>query len=256
MNIRQYLIETKAPPEMSRFADFSWQLKEQHKTLDGYAFDFDALDVRAIKFYYKIYTKNTDFGSNFFRWFFENDMFYYAFKGYFNNRFLGTANRGLTGINFAIKYNLVSKRTIRSVYFSITRNASLVIHNDGVNTWTNNYFYMYNRFMIKCINKLFKLNMPKHREAIEISTRDKSLHATIFPRFKRNSLDLIESQKYCLDLMPNLISDNSLPAQNIPLAIHFHDLNSSFITKGYSTKNKMQKIYFGCFDYKKSIFQN
>ena len=108
--------------------------------------------------------------------------------------------------------------------------------------------------MIKCINKLFKLNMPKHREAIEISTRDKALHATIFPRFKRNSLDLIESQKYCLDLMPNLISDNSLPAQNIPLSIHCGDSNSSFITKGYSTKNNMQKIYFGCFDWKKSIF--
>lgn len=256
MNIRQYLIEQKAPLEMSRFADFSRQLKDQYKTLDGYAFDYNASDVCAIKFYYKIYTKNTDFESNFFKWFFENDMFYYAFVGYFHPRCLELPNRGLTGINFAIKYNLVSKRTIRSVYFRIANNASLVIHSDGVNTWTNNYYYVYNRFLIKYINKLFKLNMPKHREAIEISVRDKNLHACIFPRFKRNSLELHEAQKYCLDLMPHLIIDNSLPAQNIPLTIHCHDINSSFITKGYTTKNNMQKIYFGCFDYKKSIFQN
>jgi hypothetical protein len=256
MNIRQYLIEQKAPLEMSRFADFSPQLKDKYKTLDGYAFDYNALDVSAIKFYYKIYTKNTDFESNFFKWFFENDMFYYAFKGHFHSAVSDSSNRGLTGMNFAIKYNLTSKTTIRSVYFQIASNTSLVIHNDGVNTWTNNYFYMYNRLIIKCINKLFKLNMPKHREAIEVSTRGKILHATIFPRFKRNSLELYEAQKYCLDLMPNLIIDNSLPAQNIPLTIHCHDINSSFITKGYSTKNNMQKIYFGCFDYNKSIFQN
>ena len=256
MNIRQYLIEQKAPLEMSRFADFSRQLKDQYKTLDGYAFDYNALDVSAIKFYYKIYTKNTDFESNFFKWFFENDMFYYTFAAYFHPRCLELPNRGLTGINFAIKYNLASKQTIRSVYFRIANNASLVIHSDGVNTWTNNYYYVYNRFLIKCINKLFKLNMPKHREAIEISVRDKNLHACIFPRFKRNSLELNEAQKYCLDLMPNLIMDNSLPAQNIPLTIHCHDINSSFITKGYTTKNNMQKIYFGCFDYKKSIFKN
>ena len=254
MNIRKYLIEQKVPLEMSRFADFSRQLKQQYKTLDGYAFDFDSLDVRAVKLYYKIYTKNTDFNSNFFQWFFENDMFYYFFGGHFHPRYLELPNRGLTGINFAMKYNFVSQKTIRSVYFPIARSTSLVIHNDGVNTWTNNYSYLYNRFMIKCINKLFKLNMPKHREAIEISTRNKSLHTTIFPRFNRNSLDLSDAKTYCLSLMPNLISDNSLPAQNIPLAIHCSDSNSSFITKGYSTKNKMQKIYFGCFDWKKSIF--
>lgn len=254
MNIRQYLIKTKAPLDMRRFADFSPQLKERYKTLDGYAFDFDERDVRAIKFYYKIYTKQIDLKGNFFDWFFEHDMFYYFFKGYFHQRCLEIESLGLTGINFAIKYNLASRKVIRSVYFQVSRNASLVMHNDGVNTWTNNYFYMYNRFMIKCINKLFKLNMPKHREAIEISTRGKSLHATIFPRFKRGSLDLFDSQKYCLNLMPDLISDNSLPAQNIPLSIHCSDPNSSFITKGYSTKNKMQKIYFGCFDWQKSIF--
>ena len=256
MNIRKYLIEQKVPLEMSRFADFSSQLKQQYKTLDGYAFDFDALDTRAIKFYYKIYTKNTEFNSNFFKWFFENDMFYYFFAGHFHPRYLELPNRGLTGINFAIKYNPASQKTVRSVYFPIGRSTSFVIHNDGVNTWTNNYSYIYNQLMIKCINKLFKLNMPKHQEAIEISTREKNLHATIFPRFNRSSLDLPSAKKYCLNLMPGLISDNSLPAQNIPLSIHCSDPNSSFITKGYSTKNKMQKIYFGCFDWEKSIFQN
>ena len=45
MNIRQYLIHHKASTDLSRFADFSRQLKTKYKTLDGYAFDFDEEDI-------------------------------------------------------------------------------------------------------------------------------------------------------------------------------------------------------------------
>jgi hypothetical protein len=256
MNIRQYLIDIKAPLEMSRFADFSVQLKNKFRTLDGYAFNYDKYDVRSVKFYYKIYTKSNNFDANFFNWYFNNDMFYYAFKGYFNSKSLDLSGGTLTGINFSIKYDTLSKKMVRSIYFQCSRNSCLVIHNNAVNTWISKYYYMHNRLLIHSINKIFKLNMPKHRESIEISTRGTELHASIFPRFDRASLTLDESKSYCAKLMPNLISDNSLPAQNIPLAIHCYDDNSSFITKGYTSNNTMQKIYFGCFDWQKSIFKN
>ena len=48
MNIRQYLIHRKASTDLSRFADFSRQLKTKYKTLDGYAFDFDEEDILSI----------------------------------------------------------------------------------------------------------------------------------------------------------------------------------------------------------------
>ena len=57
MNIRQYLIDSQASINLTRFADFSRQLKTKYKTLDGYAFDFDDKDITSIKLYYKIYTK-------------------------------------------------------------------------------------------------------------------------------------------------------------------------------------------------------
>jgi hypothetical protein len=98
--------------------------------------------------------------------------------------------------------------------------------------------------------------MPDHNEAIEFSARENRIHATIFPKIKAAHSTLNDSKRYCARLMPSLISDNSLPCQNIPLSIYHHDTNSSFITKGYTSDNQMQKIYFGCFDWEKSIFSN
>ena len=256
MNIRQYLIHRKASTDLSRFADFSRQLKTKYKTLDGYAFDFDEEDILSIKFYYKIYTKKDIYDCNFARWFFENDMFYYAFSGHFNKDILIVDGKSLAGLNFAIKYNTKTKQIVRSVYFKYSNNSSLVIHCDGVNVWTNKYYYLYNHFIIKCINKLFKLNMPDHDEAIELSLRGKNIHATIYPRFNRQSLDLQSSKLYCQKVMPKLLRPEAPLAQNFALGIHCYDKNSHFVTKGYVSNNAMQKIYFGCFDWEKSIFEN
>lgn len=256
MNIRQYLIHRKASTDLSRFADFSRQLKTKYKTLDGYAFDFDEEDILSIKFYYKIYTKKDIYDSNFARWFFNNDMFYYAFAGYFNKDELTLNSKSLAGLNFSIKYNIQTKEIVRSVYFKYANQSSLVIHCNGVNVWTNKYYYLYNHFLIKCINKLLKLNMPNHKEAIELSFRDKNIHTTIYPRFNRESLNLQDSKLYCQKLMPKLLQLEAPLGQNFALGIHCYDKNSHFVTKGYTSNNAMQKIYFGCFDWEKSIFEN
>lgn len=256
MNIRQYLIHHKASTDLSRFADFSRQLKTKYKTLDGYAFDFDEKDISSIKFYYKIYTKKDIYDCNFSRWFFNNDMFYYTFAGYFNKDRLALNGKSLSGLNFAIKYNTKTKQIVRSVYFQYSNKSSLVIHCNGVNVWINKYYYIYNRLIIKCINKLFKLNMPNHNEAIEVSFRRGSIHASIYPRFNRQSLDLQGSKLYCQKIMPKLLSPKAPLGQNFALGIHCYDKNSDFITKGYTSNNAMQKIYFGCFDWKQSIFEN
>jgi hypothetical protein len=256
MNIRQYLIHRKASTDLSRFADFSSHLKQQYKTLDGYAFDFDEEDILSIKFYYKIYTKKDIYDCNFSHWFFNNDLFHYAFMGYFNADDSQENHQSLTGLNFSIKYNINTKRVVRSVYFKCANKSSLVIHCDGVNVWINKYYYIYNRFIIKCINKLFKLNMPDHNEAIEFSIRNKSIHCSIYPLVNRSNKDIKESKNYCQKLMKSLLLPQAPEGQNEALGIHCFDSNSDFITKGYTSNNLHQKIYFGCFDWKNSIFKN
>jgi len=98
--------------------------------------------------------------------------------------------------------------------------------------------------------------MPNHNEAIELSLRGKNIHTTIYPRFNRQSLDLQESKLYCQKVMPKLLRPEAPLAQNFALGIHCYDKNSHFVTKGYVSNNETQKIYFGCFDWEKSIFEN
>lgn len=255
MNIRQYLIDQKVPQEVFRFADFSQELKQKYKCIDGYGFDFDD-DIKSIKLYHKIYTQQSLENTNFFRWFFEQDIFYYAFTSFFKKRKLNTANQSLNGLNFAVKYNLKTKKLTRSVYFSTSKHKCLVINYSEGKFTTNIYYYIYNKTIINCINKIFKLNMPKHNEAIELSFRGLSPHCTIYPKIDHNNSTLKDSFEYCQKLMPALLKPESHAGQNQALAIHLSDINSSFTTKGYSKNDEMQKIYFVCFDWEKSIFQN
>lgn len=249
MNIRQYLIDQNSPKELNRFADFSCQLKQEHRTLDGYAFDFDRNNINSIKLYYKIYTNNFKSDNQFLKWFLEDN----DFKNYISNN-CNSLSKGLTGINFSIKYKIKSNKAIRSVYIKRNNTTSTVIHFDEKNIWSSTYFYVYNTFLIKCINKIFKLNMPMHNEAIELSIRDKIIHASIFPKADRSDPDLCKAKNYCLKLMPKLLLKKSLQhPENIALSVHSNTKNSSFITKGY-TSTGLQKIYFGCFDWKKSVF--
>lgn len=247
MNIRQYLINQNVPQELNYFADFSGQLKQQYRTLDGYAFDFDCHHINSVKLYYKIYTKNFKSNDNFLKWFLEDN----DFKNYISNN-CNSLSKGLTGINFSIKYKIKCNKVIRSVYIKRNNTTSTVIHFDEKNIWSSTYLYVYNTFLIKCINKIFKLNMPMHNEAIELSIRDKIVHASIFPKADRSDPDLTQAKNYCLKLMPKLLK-NSLQPEKTALSIHSNTKNSSFITKGY-TSNRLQKIYFGCFNWEKSVF--
>jgi hypothetical protein len=256
MNIRQYLIHHKAPTDLARFADFGKQLKQQYKTFDGYAFDFNCHGIESIKFYYKIYTNQNIWHSDFANWFYNNDMFYYASVALHDSRQVYLKHKSLKALNFAIKYNLNTKKLSRAFYFKLGNKSSMVINCDGVNTSTTKYYYIYNRLLIKSINKIFNLNMPPHDEAIEFSKRKQSVHAAVFPRFDSNKPNLQDSKLHCQKLMQKLLCAAAPLGQNEALAIHCHDPYSDFITKGYSSDNKMQKIYFGCFDWEKSIFEN
>jgi hypothetical protein len=250
MNIRQYLNNQNFPQELNHFANFSPQLKKEYRTLDGYAFDFDCDNINSVKLYYKIYTKNFKVESEFLNWFLkESNLENYVLN---NSNSLG---KGLTGINFSIKYKIKSNKIIKSVYIKRNNTSSTVFHFNEKNIWSSTYFYIYNTFLIKCINKIFNLNMPIHNEAIELSIRDKIIHASIFPRVDRSDPNLTKAKNYCLKLMPKLLLKNPLHAENTALSIHSNTKNSSFITKGY-TSNELQKIYFGCFDWENSVFSN
>jgi hypothetical protein len=255
MNIRKYLINQKVPQEVLRFADFSRELKQKYKCIDGYGFDFDE-NIKSIKLYHKIYTQKSLETTNFFRWFFEQDAFYYAFSSFFKKRKLDAFNQSLNGLNFAIKYNLKTKKTTRSVYFSTSKRKCLVINYSQGKFTTNTYYYIYNKAIINCLNKIFKLDMPKHNEAIELSFRGLFPHCTIYPKIDHKNSTLKDSFKYCQKLMPALLKPKAHVGQNQALSIHRDSSNSSFTTKGYSKNNTMQKIYFVCFDWEKSIFEN
>lgn len=256
MNIRQYLIHHKVPADLARFADFGSHLKQQYKTFDGYAFDFDDKEIQSIKFYYKIYTKQNIWQSDFVNWFINNDNFYYACTGLYNSNQINTKHQSLEALNFAIKYNLNTKKLTRAFYFKLGNKSSIVINCDGVDMKKTKYYYIYNRLLIKSINKIFNLNMPPHNEALEFSLRMKGAHATVFPLFDRNKPNLQDSKRYCQTLMQRLLTPSAPRGQNEALAIHCHDPYSDFITKAYTSDDAMQKIYFGCFDWKKSIFEN
>ena len=255
MNIKQYLIDQKVPQELLRFADSSQELKKKYKCIDGYGFDFHE-NIKSIKLYHKIYTQKIPETTNFFRWFFEQDAFYYAFLSFFKKSKLGTCNQSLNGLNFAIKYNLKTKKITRSVYFSTSKHKCLVINYTQGKFTTNTYYYIYNKTIINCINKIFKLNMPEHNEGIELSFRGFSPHCTIYPKIDHNNSTLEDSLEYCQKLMPALLKPKPHAGQSQALSIHHDNTNSSFATKGYAKNNTMQKIYFVCFDWEKSIFEN
>jgi len=98
--------------------------------------------------------------------------------------------------------------------------------------------------------------MPEHNEAIELSFRGLSPHCTIYPKIDHNNSTLSDSFEYCQKFMPALLMRKAHAGQNQALSIHRDSSNSSFTTKGYRKNNTMQKIYFVCFDWEKSIFEN
>lgn len=251
MNLRQYLMHNKSPHSLFRFMDFSESLKFNFKTLDGYAFDFGET-VNSIKLYYKIYNQEQIFNSNFFKWFTSNNLLSYNLK----QRYRQTDQNanGLSGLNFAIKYDLFTKKLIKSIYFSDTKNSSLVIHESNGKIFYNKYHYTYNSLLIKLINKFFDLKMPSHNEGLELSFRGNFAHCTVFPKINHKKFNITESEKYCRSVSSKLLMHDSHAGQNPAICIHLATNNSSLITKGYTSKDKFQKIYFGCFDWEKSVF--
>lgn len=251
MNLRQYLMSRKVPDSLFRFMDFSQSLKSEFKTLDGYAFDFDAT-INSVKLYYKIYNQQEIFNSNFFLWFTQNNLLSYNLKQHYHPASKNT--NALSGLNLAIKYNFYTKQLVQSIYFSDKKNSSFVIHNSNNKIFYNKYYYTYNSLLIKFINKFFDLKMPKHKEGIELSFRDKEAHCTVFPNINHKKFNIKESQTYCQNASNKLLLSDSHIGQNPAICVHMETNNSSLITKGYTSKDQFQKIYFGCFDWKKSVF--
>jgi hypothetical protein len=255
MSLSQYLLFIKSPKEVFDFTGFSNQLKNQYKTLDGYAFDYNDKEITSIKLYYKIYTKKNIFNCDFFSWFTKNTKLSSSLK----KTLKPTQDNGkvLSGLNFSIKYKPQSKQVIKSIYFADTNQSSLVINESNNSIYCNKYYYIYNTLLINLINHLFKMNMPKHKEGIEFSLRGRKAHCTVFPKIDKQKLDLHYSSSYCEKMTKKLMQFEKFnSAQDLSLFIHSKTERSSLITKGYSSNNSAQKIYFGCFDWKKSIFEN
>lgn len=251
MNLRQYLMDRKPPDSLFRFMDFSQDLKSNFKVLDGYAFDFSE-EINSVKLYYKTYNKEQIFDSNFFLWFTENNLLSYNLKQ--NYQPTQKDVNGLAGLNFAVKYNFNNKQLSKSIYFSNSKNSSLVMHETDNIISYNKYYYTYNSLLIKFINKFFAIKMPRHKEGLELSFRGKDTHCTVFPRINHRKLTIKQSEAYCQNVALKLLMDESHAGQNPAICVHLATNNSSIITKGYTANDEFQKIYFGCFDWKKSVF--
>ena len=100
-------------------------------------------------------------------------------------------------------------------------------------------------------NKVLKLNIPNHNEALELSARRESIDATVYPRLRH--ADLLYSSQYCSNLKFLLKNSSFEKTQNNIISQFKEDINS-FVTKGYKNLSKQEKIYFGHFDWKSSIF--
>lgn len=251
MNLREYLALRRSPDSLLDFMDFSTSLKSNFKTLDGYAFDFNS-SINSVKLYYKTYNRERIFDSVFFKWFSKNGSLGRKLKQDYTTP--KKKVNGLSGLNFAIKYNFESKQLTKSIYFSDNKNSSLVIQESNNNILYNKYYYIYNELLIKLINKSFHLKMPPHKEGIELSFRGKAVHCTVFPKINHKKFDIKQSEIYCQRISRELLIGDPHTGQDSAIDIHSNTNNSSLITKGYTSKDKFKKIYFGCFDWEKSSF--
>lgn len=253
MNIKQYLSAIDEPKALREFCSFSPELKSEYKTLDGYAFDFNE-SITSVKLYYKIYTRKNIFNSSFFDWFSSSSLTKDNLQKHLGGK--ETAKNSIKGFNFAVKYNLDSKNIVKSFYFGDKYNSSLVMSESLSKIYQNRYYYVYNNLVIRLINKLLNLKMPNHKEAIELSFRKNVAHCSVFPKINKKNPNIADAKRYCENQTKNLLSENSLSGQPEALSIHCSTKNSTLITKGYTSGNNLQKLYFGCFDWKNSIYSN
>ena len=247
MKIRDYLAETDQAKKLISFADASLLFKENCKCLDGFAFDFDE-KINAIKLYIKLYKYKLIDLEDFINKFSENNRFKKLYYSNVAKIFKGYNQKSLRGINLSIKYNLHTDSIIKSIYFSTNNKTSICISD---NLSIRKYHYIYNKPLIKLINKVLKLNIPNHNEALELSARRESIDATVYPRLRHE--DLLYSSQYCSNLKFLLKNSSFEKTQNNIISQFKEDINS-FVTKGYKNSSKQEKIYFGHFDWKSSIF--
>ena len=245
MTIRKYLNSVNAPIDIFEFMDDCLAFKEKSKSLDGFAFDYNT-DINSVKLYLKTYPSNLGALSNFIRKFSSNDEFERMYYSATSKLFRSKKQKSLNGLNFSLKYHLATRRLTKCIYFSTSNTSSLCISN---NLKTRKYSYIYNKPLLRLINKSF--GIPKNKEAIELSFRKNSVDATVYPKLHHKNIHL--SKNYCQDLLLDLDSSNFF-YQHSRLINNYNIGSTSFITKGYKFAGKQEKIYFGTFDWKNSAF--
>ena len=240
MRIYDFILERDLPEELKIFCEFSKQLKLKYKLFDLFGIDYSKQKILSIKLYQKFYTTNNLEQEEFFKWFcFGNNL-------KINQQEIH--NKSLQGLNFAIKINLLSSSIKKTIYFSNGKNSSKVINFNDSSCTELLYRYFYNPPLIRLLNFYFQLNMPSHKEGIEFSKRGSQAHCSIFPKFNHNNMTLDKSKKYCSELKKHIKPEWPSFIKS------FEGEDSSFITQGYTSNNKFDKTYFGCFDWSKSVF--
>lgn len=245
--IKDYLSEQ----EFQQLAFFSNQFKICHRTLDGLGINYCRDKLLSLKGYIKILESMPNFSNDFLEWTGEaRDDFLKLCESRCET--LTDRSDGLSGVNISLKYDIVKKTYNKSFYIKTQPNKVSVINlnsNEGIQKYQ--YRYVSNKLLLPLFKYLFFMKYPLNQECVELSFRKHGLNATLYPKFKDpKSRDKLGCEKHFeniqhehWDIEDQIIVDMS----NLRRIL-------TPITRGYTSFDRIRKIYFGLFSKKLSTF--
>jgi len=243
---------------MRSFMHQSQNLKIVHRCLDGLGVNYTESEPTKLKLYCKVLDRFPKFSDNFSKTFLLSDeerALFYEFCLNASDCIMDRST-GLAGINLAIKKNFITGKVTRSVYIKKSPKKSVVLSFTEDGYFYENYHYVFNRLSVWSLSKAF--GIPAHNQALEISLKDKSAFATVYPMFSFSKiLKPSKMSQPFEDLFFELQGKNPWEIENYIFSLIYGRNNYlTPITKGYKISKKERKMYFGAFSYKHSSFKS
>ena len=143
------------------FSDLSEKLKIVHKCLDGFGMDYDQEKITSVKAYCKILDHYPKISDEFNNLFLSNESFKREFHNLCSKKSPCLLDRssGLSGINIAVKKDLITNKLTKSCYIKTWPYRCTVVNCCGDELTKTKYYYIKNSFLKSIMNKVFKLKM-------------------------------------------------------------------------------------------------
>ena len=250
--------ESLRDDRMLSFMQHSEKIKVVHRCLDGLGINYTEKNPTKVKLYCKILDKFPKFSDSFIETFLYNGEEKKEFHNFCANSSECILDRstGLSGINLAIKKDFKTGKVVRSVYIKKSPRKSVVLSFSDEGISYENYHYIFNRFFVWSLNKFF--GMPNHQQALELSIKENSAYATVYPIFSFSKVRKPSKMSEPFeDLFFKLQAHQPWEIENYIFSlIQEGNIYLSPITKGYKISKDERKMYFGAFSYKHSSFKH